>query len=63
MLTFVTKYHRLTGNGCPVTVVADSLKIHHEAVRGHFAALHRKGWLVAAGSPAIPRKAYLSRRR
>jgi len=58
---FVVRYHRLTDDGCPASVVANKLKIHHQAARDHFAALHRKGWLLTDSSPAIPRRRYLTR--
>jgi len=54
IFSIVTKYVRLTGVGCPASVVATTLGIHHEAVRGHFLALHRKGWIRSSGSPALP---------
>lgn len=62
VLTLVKKYHQLTGSGCPASIIAERLEIHHEAVRGHFMALHRKGWLLSGHSPAIPRRNYLFRR-
>jgi len=58
----VSSYYRAVGEACPAAVVARKLNIHHEAARGHFAALHRKGWLVSGFAPAIPRRSYLFRR-
>ena len=64
VLQFVEDYHRLTGSGCPASIIAHSLRLHHETVRGHFAELCRKGWLVSPSSPAVPRRPrFLDKRR
>jgi len=62
VFVFIVRYHRLTGEGCPASIVANRLEIGHKAARDHFAALYRKGWLLADASPAIPRRPYLTRR-
>lgn len=62
VFSFVLQYHRLTADGCPASVVANKLKLQYNTVRGHFLALHRKGWLLTDGSPAVPRRRYLARR-
>jgi len=51
-----------TGEPVSARYVARRLGIYHEAVRGHFAALHRKGWLAGESSPATPTR-WLERRR
>jgi predicted ArsR family transcriptional regulator len=61
VFAFVAAYHALTHKPCPTHVVADRFRIHHEAVRGHFAALCRKGWLDGETSPPTPRAGYLTR--
>jgi predicted ArsR family transcriptional regulator len=53
--------YQATGEAVAARYVARRLKIHHEAVRGHFAALHRKGFLVSETSPATPTR-WLERR-
>jgi hypothetical protein len=50
----VSDYYAFMRDGCPASYVATRLHLHHETVRDHFAALHRKGWLVGETSPATP---------
>lgn len=50
----VQAVYMATGEPVSASYVARRLAIHHEAVRGHFAALCRKGWLRADTSPATP---------
>lgn len=54
VLEFIRRYVAVVGEGCPASVISRRLDIHHEAVRMHFAALHRKGWLSTPSSPAYP---------
>jgi DNA-binding NarL/FixJ family response regulator len=60
VFVIVTRYYDTVGDPCPARHVADRLSIHHEAVRNHFAALCRKGWLRSRSSPATP--AFLAHR-
>lgn len=62
VLSVVTAYHEAVSEACPCRVVARKLGMHHEAVRGHYAVLYRKGWLESESSPATPRAPFLSRR-
>lgn len=62
VLSIVAAYHDLVREPCPASLVARRLGIHHEAVRGHYAVLYRKGWLVAETSPAKPKRPFLARR-
>lgn len=54
----ITRYHEATGEGCGCRYVARKLAIHHEAVRSHFSALYRKGWLRSPTSPAVPARTF-----
>ncbi len=62
VLRVIQRYYAATGEGCAARYVARRLEVYHEAVRGHFAALYRKGWLVSETAPAIPRRPFLTRR-
>ena len=62
ILTFVARYYEIVQEGCPSTLVARRLALHHETIRRHFVELHRKGWLVSSASPAMPAKPFLARR-
>lgn len=59
---FVVRYHRLTGGGCPASIIANKLEIGHKTAREYFGTLYRKGWLTTDSSPAIPRRRYVTRR-
>lgn len=62
ILTFVSRYYEAVQEGCPSSLVARRLDLHHETIRRHFAELHRKGWLVTNASPATPARPFLARR-
>jgi predicted ArsR family transcriptional regulator len=62
VLELVERYYGMLKSPCPSTYVASQLGKHHETVREHFAALHRKGWLKAENSPATPTREFLARR-
>lgn len=62
VFSFVLRYHRLTADGCPASIVANKLKIGHKTARAYFGTLYRKGWLTTDSSPAVPRRRYLTRR-
>jgi hypothetical protein len=52
----IVRVHEATGQGCPASYVAQRFGLHHKTVREeYFATLHRKGWLIHSGTPAIPR--------
>lgn len=56
VLNVVLDYYRFMRRPCPAAFVVDRLSLRwHEAARGHFAALYRKGWLVNETSPVQPR--------
>lgn len=52
----VVRYQQFIGRDCPAGYVAERLAISRQRVLQHFSALHRKGWLRSAGSPAKPAK-------
>lgn len=54
IMAIVQVVYQATGERVAARYVARRLEINHEAVRQHFAALHRKGWLETEGSPAKP---------
>ena len=60
VFALVNRYVQATGEPCSASYVARRLEIRHEAVRGHFGVLYRKGWLRSETSPATPR--FLDRR-
>jgi predicted ArsR family transcriptional regulator len=61
VLSLVETYYETLQVGCPASFVAQRLGLHHETVRQHFLALHRRGWLESESCPAIPRRPFLSR--
>lgn len=53
VLEVIQAYDAATGGQpCPSTVIARRMRLAVPTVRDHLAALHRKGWLRAPGSPA-----------
>lgn len=50
----IEAYWRATGEGCSQTYVARQVGITRESLRGHLAALFRKGRLRSPTSPLIP---------
>lgn len=52
VLERIDAYERATGEACSASLMARWLSLHHSTVQEHFAALHRKGWLVSAQGPA-----------
>ncbi len=57
ILEIVTQYYRLTGEACSASYLARRLRLHHSTIQQHLTVLHRKGWLVTATGPAVPRVA------
>jgi hypothetical protein len=57
VLDAILRYCRaLRTPACPASYVADQLHLDYQTVRReHFAALHRKGWLLTDAAPARPR--------
>ncbi len=51
VLSEITRYHDATGEPCRASYLARRLDMSRECVRGHVAALARKGWLRSTGSP------------
>lgn len=62
ILSLVGQYYAVAQEGCPASLVARRLDLHHESVRRQFAELHRKGWLTTNASPATPARPFLARR-
>lgn len=60
ILVAIVAYWAAHGEGCPASLVSRQFSLHHQTVREHFAALHRKGWLVSESCPAVPRRAWLA---
>jgi hypothetical protein len=54
VLDVVVRYYRATQEPCPAAYLARRLEIHHSSVQRHMFLLHRKGWLRAPNSPAVP---------
>lgn len=61
VLSEIVRYYEFMGEGCPVPWLARSLDVDPSTARQHVRYLHRKGFLRSAGSPAVPRKPFLSR--
>lgn len=61
VMAIVQAVYRATGEPVAARYIARRLDINHEAVRGHFAALYRKGWLECEAGPAKPLR-WLERR-
>jgi len=55
ILKVVAKYEHDTGEPCRFEYLARRLAIPAEAVRHHFEALHRKGWVEKPRSPIVLR--------
>ncbi len=55
VLEVVLQYHHMTGEACPASYLARRMRLHHSTVQQHLTALHRKGWLMTASGPAVPR--------
>lgn len=55
LLEIVIQYYRLTGEPCSASYLARRMHVHHSTVQEHLAVLHRKGWIVTASGPAVPR--------
>lgn len=57
ILALVERVYEATGEPVSASYVCRRLGLkHHEAVRGHFEALYRKGWLETETSPATPKR-------
>lgn len=56
ILEVIREYCAATGEGCSASYLARRLRVDHSTVREHLEALHRKGWLRAPNSPALPRQ-------
>lgn len=54
VLDAIVAYHQVTEEPCPSRYLARRLSLHHKTVLEYFTALHRKGWLRGASSPAFP---------
>lgn len=52
LLELIDAYQQTTGEACSGHYLARRLSIDPTTVRGHLAALYRKGWLKSSGTPA-----------
>lgn len=50
----ITTYVRVTGEPCSASYLARKFSMHHSTVRNHLEELHRKGYLEAPNTPAMP---------
>jgi predicted ArsR family transcriptional regulator len=57
----IERVYEATGEPVSASYLARRLDVHHEAIRGHLAALHRKHWLAGETSPATPIRRWLDR--
>lgn len=62
ILVVIVAYYVAHAEGCPASFVSRQFSLHHQTVREHFAALHRKGWLISESCPAVPRTGWLTHR-
>lgn len=56
VLEVIDHYQRETGEPCSGRYLSRRLALNHTTVRGYLSALHRKGWLRSASSPAVLRR-------
>lgn len=56
ILEIIRDHYRMTGEACSARYLARRLSIHHSTVQEHLRVLYRKGWLMTATGPAIPRE-------
>lgn len=54
ILDLIVRHYRVTGEACSANYLARRMDLHHSTVQEHISALHRKGWLRSANTPAIP---------
>lgn len=61
VLSVIERVYDATGEAVSASYLSRRLEVHHEAIRGHLAALYRKGRILAESSPATPRRGWLTR--